>query len=109
MPEGDDWQYLNAVLNEISERFTEGQIRRDMGLPVERTHYLICLTCEKAGPVRTQKVRCMMVRRELLENLPEEEPSYESATHVTRWRTLQQMAEQYRSKPHRFLEIEICL
>jgi hypothetical protein len=32
LPEHDYWFYLNAVLNELSEKFGEGQIRRDMGL-----------------------------------------------------------------------------
>lgn len=109
IPEEDCWQYLNAVLNEISERFSEGQIRRDLGLPVERGLYLLCLTCEKAGPVRTQKVRGMLVRKSLLANLPEQEPTYESPNHVTRWATLKQLAAQYQSRPYRFLEIEICV
>ena len=66
LPEGDYWYYLNAVLNEIAEKFAAGQIKRDLGLPVETARYLICLTCERAGAMRTQKVRAMMVRRSLL-------------------------------------------
>ncbi|NUQ62385.1 MAG: hypothetical protein HUU20_07845 [Pirellulales bacterium] len=109
IPKEDCWQYLNAVLNEISERFADGHIKRDLGLPVQRGQYVLCLTCERAGPVRTQKVRGMLIRKSLLTAFPREEPRYESSWHVTRWKTLQQLAEQYAKNPHRFLELEICL
>ncbi len=109
IPKEDCWYYLNAVLNEISERFADGHIKRDLGLPVERGQYLLCLTCERVGPVRTQKVRAMLVRKSFLTALPDEEPQYESPWHATRWQTLHQIAEQYAKNPHRFLEVEICL
>ena len=109
IPNDDCWQYLNAVLNEISERFASGQIKRDLGLPVERGEYVLCLTCERAGPVRTQKVRGMLVRKSMLTALPEDEPTYESPSHVTRWKTLQQIADQFRKNPHRFIDVEICI
>lgn len=109
IPKDDCWVYLNAVLNEISERFAAGQIKRDLGMPVERGEYLLCLTCERAGPVRTQKIRALLVLKSLLTALPTEEPSYESESHTTRWKTLQQLAEQYKTNPHRFIELEICL
>lgn len=109
IPKEDCWQYLNAVLNEISERFAVGQIKRDLGLPVERGEYLLCLTCERAGPVRTQKVRGMLVRKSLLTALPEETPEYESPSHATRWTTLKQMSVLFKKQPERFIEMEICL
>ena len=109
IPQEDCWQYLNAVLNEISERFAVGQIKRDLGLPFERGEYVLCLTCERDGPVRTHKVRGMLVRKSLLTALPKDEPTYESPSHVTRWKTLQKLADQYGKNPHRFIEMEICL
>lgn len=109
IPGDDCWQYLNAVLNEISERFAAGQVRRDMGLEVKTATYLLCLTCERAGPVRTQKIRGMLIRKSLLENLPEEEPSYEAESHSTRWQTLGQLARLYPSRPSAFIELEISL
>lgn len=109
IPSDDCWQYLNAVLNEISERFAVGQLRRDMGLPVQRGAYVLCLTCERAGPVRTQKVRGMLLKKTLLMNLPKEEPQFESPSHITRWVTLQQLAEHYQSDSSRFIDIEICM
>ncbi|NLY00162.1 MAG: hypothetical protein GXY83_29030 [Rhodopirellula sp.] len=109
IPKEDCWQYLNAVLNEVSERFAVGHIKRDLGLSVERGEYVLCLTCERAGPVRTQKVRGMLVRKSLLTALPSEEPRYESPSHSTRWTTLHKMADQYAKTPYRFLDVEICL
>ena len=109
IPEDDCWFYLNAVLNEVSERFAAGQLARDMGLPVETETYLLCLTCERAGAVRTQKVRCMVVRKSLLTDLPEEAPRFESPNHQTRWDTLRQLAGVHAASPGRFLEMEICL
>lgn len=103
------WTYLNAVLNEVSERFAEGQIKRDMGLPVSQQSYLLCLTCEKAGPVKTQKIRCMVVRKSLLEKLPEEEPTYERPSHATRWETLHFLAKRYATRPGQFMEIELAV
>jgi len=109
IPKEDCWQYLNAILNEISERFAAGQIKRDLGLPVECGEYVLCLTCERAGPVRTQKIRAMLVRKSLLTALPTEEPKFESPPHSVRWTTLGQLAEQYAKNPHRFIDIEICM
>jgi hypothetical protein len=40
IPKADCWVYLNSVLNEICERFAAGQIKRDLGMPVERGEYL---------------------------------------------------------------------
>lgn len=108
IPKEDSWYYLNSLLNEISERFSEGQLRRDAGLPVHKEVYLLSLTCERAGPVRTQKIRGMLVRRDLLLKLPSEEPKYESPSHSTRWQTLQQLASRYNSSPHQFIQMEIC-
>ncbi|MBU0730397.1 MAG: hypothetical protein KKE17_05535 [Proteobacteria bacterium] len=109
IPKDDCWLYLNAVLNVISERFAIGQVKRDLGMSVERGEYLLCLTCERAGPVRTQKIRAMLLRKSMLTAIPMKEPLYESPSHATRWNTLQQLAEQYRANPHRFIEIDICL
>jgi hypothetical protein len=109
LPKDDYWYYLNAILNEVAEKFSAGQIKRDLGLPVETARYAICLTCERAGTVRTQKVRAMMVRKELLQSLPPETPRFESPTHAVRWETLQFLAKAYREQPHQFLEVELCM
>lgn len=103
----DLWYYLNPVLNEISERFALGHLQADAGRSVSSEQYFLCLTCERAGAIRTQKIRAMLVRRNVLENLPEEEPKYESASHATRWKTLQQMNERWQQVPEDFLLVEL--
>lgn len=103
------WYYLNAALNEVSEKFAEGHLRRDNGLAVTTSRYLLCLTNEADGEVRTRKMRVMLIRKELLENLPADAPRLESPSHATRWRTLQQMAKAYRQTPFKFIEVELSL
>lgn len=109
LPEKEYWYYLNAVLNEVSEKFALGQMKRDVGQPVEKCLYLLCLTCECSGEMKTRKVRAMLVRKATLENLPAEQPQLESPTHATRFKTLHQLAAAWRAAPHRFLEMEICV
>jgi hypothetical protein len=109
LPEKDYWYFLNSVLNKVAEKFGEGQIRRDMGLPVTTARYLLCLTSESAGEVRTRKIRAMLTQKSLLLNLPKDEPKYESPTHATRWKTLNYLATQYQRTPYKFREVEICI
>jgi hypothetical protein len=108
LPKDDYWYYLNGVLNEIAEQFADGQIRRDMGLPVNTAQYLICLTSECDGEVRTRKVRAMLIQRRVLEALPEKQPQLESGHHGIRWKTLQFMAKEWQANPWKFIEIELC-
>jgi hypothetical protein len=109
LAEKDYWYYLNAVLNEVAEKFGEGQIRRDLGLPVTTARYIMCLTSECAGEVRTRKIRAMLVQKSLLLNLPAQEPKFESPNHATRWKTLKYLAVQIGRTPYKFLELEICI
>lgn len=109
LPQSDYWQYLNAVLNEVSEQFSVGEIRRDLGLPVTRGKYLICLTCECAGEMRTRKVRAMVIQKKHLENFPAVQPKLEHASHVTRWETLRILSEQYKKNPWQFIELELAV
>lgn len=109
LDQDDIWLYLNAVLNEISEKFAAGQLHLDMGLPTRTERYLICLTNECEGALRTRKIRAMVVRRSLLTNLPQTAPKFEHPNHATRWRTLGQLAREYARTPERFLEVEIAV
>lgn len=109
LPKEDYWQYLNAVLNEVAEHFSVGEIRRDMGLPVTRTKYLICLTSECAGEMRTRKVRAMVIQKKHLEQLPEAQPKLEHSSHITRWETLKVLSQEYKKNPWQFIEMELCL
>ncbi len=109
LPKEDCWYFLNAVLNEVAEKFAEGQIKRDLGIPVQTERYLICLTNECSGEIKTRKLRAMLIQKKLLEKLPTDQPTLESPNHQTRWTTLQQLAASYRTEPFRFLEMEIVV
>jgi len=105
----DYWYYLNAVLNEVGEKFSVGQIRRDLGEPVRLGTYLISLTFECAGEMKTRKIRAMVIRKDLLTGLPEEVPQFNSPHHITRWKTLHQMKAAYAQTPWKFIEMELCV
>ncbi len=106
----DYWYYLNAVLNEISEQFALGQIRRDAGADVTVARYAICLTSEAAGTAKTRKIRAMMLRKDLFERIASgEQPNFEHENHKTRWKTLQQIVAAYPKNQHKFMDVEICL
>lgn len=109
LPQADYWFFLNAVLNEIAEKFSVGEVRRDLGLPATRGKYLICLTCECAGEMRTRKVRAMVILKKHLDNLPETQPVLEHASHITRWETLKVMSEQYKKNPWQFIELDLSV
>ena len=109
IPAEDVWFLHNSVLNQVSEQFAAGLLHRDMGLPVKSEKYLLTLTCERAGKMRTQKVRAMLVRQDLLTAMPETMPRLESANHETRWNTLKQLAAAYAATPDKFLAMELCM
>ena len=109
IPRDDCWFYLNSVLNELSEQFADGLFRREAGLNHTSVTYLICLTNECDGEVRTRKVRAMVIRKELLEALPEESPELESPNHAIRWKTIQKMQAVWKSEPWKFLQAEIVV
>ena len=106
-PKADDyWYFLNAVLNEVSEKFALGYIKKDLQQPTASAIYLVCLTFEVDGSVRTRKVRAMVIRKDLLLNLPNE-ITLENPWHSTRVDTLRKMATRWQSNPEQFLEMEI--
>lgn len=103
--EDDQWLILNAMLNELSERFAAGLIAQAAGLPTRSQTFLFGITCEKNGGVRIQKIRIMLISEPMLRlvqqwmNSPAEppriEPVFESPSHSIRWLTLQAMARLY--------------
>ena len=103
------WFILNSVLNEVSERFAEGFVRRDMGMPVTTHTYLISLTYENAGDLKTRKIRAMLMRKDVLLNLPAEPPAFERPHHAIRFETLHALAKAYRVDPTNFLEIDLSI
>ena len=109
LPEADYWFYLNAVLNELSEMFKQGHLRQDLGYEVRSDTYLVSLTSEAAGAVRTRKVRAMVLKKSLLADLPKTQPNCERPTHATRWDTLKLLSAEYAERPWKFLEVELSL
>lgn len=107
LPKEDYWFYLNGVLNELSEQFALGHLRRDLNCPVQTAKYVMCLTCECAGELRTRKVRAMVIRHDVLTTLPAEPPQFTASHHTTRWTTLQAMKAEYARNPWRFIEVEL--
>ena len=107
LPDDDRWFVHNEVLNQLAELFSAGQIRHDLGLPTTSASYVIALTCEMEGAMRTFKVRAMMMRKEALLNLPMEPPRFERPTHSTRFETLRLLSAAYRDDPEQFIEMEI--
>ena len=105
----DCWYYLNAVLNELSEQFATGLLEREAGKPVVSVPYLICLTNECDGDMRTRKVRALVTRRDLLENFPKDTPKFESPHHRIRWTTLKHLSARLKKEPWRFLEVELVV
>lgn len=103
----DCWYYLNAVLNEISEQFATGLIAREAGHSVKSEKFLVCLTNECDGEMRTRKIRAMVIRRELLLNLPKKQPKLEQPHHSRRWQTLLQLQKSFQKEAWRFMEFEL--
>lgn len=109
IPRDDCWFFLNAALNEMSEQFAIGLLQREAGKPVSVERYLLCLTNECDGEVRTHKVRAQVIRKSLLMNLPKERPMLESKHHQVRWETLLHLAEAYRKTEYQFIELELVV
>ena len=109
IPVEDNWFYLNSVLNDLSEQFAVGFLKDDMSGKVSTATYLIALTCESEGEMKTRKIRAMVIQKSQLLNLPEEMPILESPRHITRWKTLQFLAAEYARNPDRFKEIELAV
>lgn len=65
----DQGYVLRAVLNVLSERFAELHLARTLGVTVKSATYVFGLTCEKYGNIRTQKLRVIIARPELLDAL----------------------------------------
>jgi hypothetical protein len=109
LPRDEAWHILNSALNAVAEEFHQGVVRRDMGLPVATERYTFCLTHERADDVKQEKVRLLMVKSDVLANLPKEMPALESPHHRLRFDTLHKMAAARSKRPELFLDVEICL
>jgi hypothetical protein len=109
MAKEDRWYLLNFVLNAVAEHFSFSFVRYDAGEPLKPIKYLLFLTCEVVGEDRLQKVRAMMLRKDIMEAFPYGDalPQLEQAWHQDRILTLRRAAEIYKNEPDNFLPIEI--
>jgi hypothetical protein len=107
----DRWYILNYVLNEVAEKFAEGQVKQDAGLSVTKVRYAIFLTCEVVGPERIRKVRAMLLQEQHLKEFPYREamPNLENPWHADRIKTLRKAVELYAKEPDHFLILEVCV
>ena len=60
---------LNAVLNVLSERFSDAFVARAVGIPIKTDVFLFGLTWERYGEMKTQKLRVILIKRADLESL----------------------------------------
>ncbi|MGE0430797.1 MAG: hypothetical protein AB7K09_06830 [Planctomycetota bacterium] len=108
LPKDDDMAYIQrAVLNVISERYSEVWLARAMGEPVKTKNFVFGVTCEKYGEMRTQKLRVMLIEEELLKTrfAPGHEAEADALqvlapSHQDRITTLKTMGRLYASARH---------
>jgi len=100
---GEDRELVkHAVLNVLSERYSEAFVARALGLPVAIETFLFGLTWERYGDIKTRKLRVMVVRPSDLERLFGPEQKARQLTFAVdshRWRvtTLEHMYRLHRS------------
>jgi hypothetical protein len=60
---------MNAVLNVLSERYSDAFVARAVGIPIKTDVFLFGLTFERYGEMKTQKLRVILIRRADLQGL----------------------------------------
>lgn len=93
-----------AVLNVLSERFSDAFVARVLGIPARTDTFLFGLTWERYGEMKTQKLRVMVIMRSDLQRMFEDRPDpreicVAEESHRPRISTLRQMYELW-SSPH---------
>lgn len=93
---------MNAVLNVLSERFSDAFVARAVGVPIKTDVFLFGLTWERYGEMKTQKLRVILIRRADLEGLfdgrsGEREIGVTQDSHRPRIETLRRMFELWTS------------
>jgi len=108
--EDDAWYILNTILNQIASQFSESLIKKDMGLNLTTQWYTFCLTYEKEDNLNMRKIRVMLIKREVLQNFPDENCEFilENFNHEIRVKTLQNLKQELRIHPYCFMDIEIA-
>jgi len=93
---------MNAVLNVLSERFSDAFVARAVGVPIKTDSFLFGLTWERYGEMKTQKLRVILIKRTDLQSLFDEgsgkrEIGVIEASHRPRIETLRRMFELWSS------------
>jgi len=109
IPKEHRWHFLNAVLNEVAEKFAAGAVAKDLGQPVTEQTYLLFLTREVDGDVRTHKPRAMLARKDHLVGRRYEELALERPHHRKRLATLKEALDLYLKDPGHFIEMKIAM
>ena len=90
-----------AVLNVLSERFSDAFLARAIGIPTKIDTFLYGLTWEHYGEMKTQKLRVIVIKRSDLENMfdPSGQCKIDVAeeSHRPRIKTLRRMYELWTS------------
>jgi hypothetical protein len=91
-----------AVLNVLSERFSDAFIARAVGIPIKTDVFLYGLTWERYGEMKTQKLRVTIIKRSDLESMfddrsMESEIGISEESHRPRIETLRRMFELWTS------------
>ena len=69
LPNDDDMGYVKrGILNVLSQQFASAFVAEAVGGETERGEFVLGITCEKYGSVRTQKLRVMVIERSVLES-----------------------------------------
>jgi hypothetical protein len=100
----DDYKATYApLISLVSEKCSnEDALDLALGRPMDEFRFVIALTFEKLHDRRARHLRAMVMWEEALKSLPAECPAVDYAEHRTRYRTLQEIARQYRAHPERF-------
>ncbi len=91
-----------AVLNVLSERFSDAFIAQAVNLPIATEVFLYGLTWERYGEMKTQKLRVMIIKRTDLEGMfkddeSSQEISVAEESHRPRIKTLRKMFDIWNS------------
>src|SRR4051794_19569709 len=70
LPDPADMDFVHrAVLNVLSEKFSDAYLAQSLGLPVESAVHRFAITMERYGDIRTLKLRVLLVAEQALESL----------------------------------------
>lgn len=82
---------MTGLLNVLSEKYSEAFIARSLGLQVHTDTFLFGLTWERYGEMKTEKLRAIVVRKNILERMQGTDIKTLEASHKPRLHTLKTM------------------